>query len=98
MHNYKISNFHSILSKEINIFRTGLFILPSAPAIAFVLIVVSLLINSLKTNSINDVLGHPWFAKTLLDSWWPGHDKHLNRCIRTCAYNHAYHNEIKVEA
>ncbi|WP_082302689.1 O-antigen ligase family protein [Prochlorococcus marinus] len=51
MHNYKISNFHSILIKEINIFRTGLFILPSAPAIAFVLIVVSLLINSLKTKA-----------------------------------------------
>ena len=54
--------------------------------------------NSLKTNSISDVLSHPWFDKILVDSWWPSHDKHLTRCVRTCAYNHAYHNEIKVEA
>lgn len=54
--------------------------------------------NSLKTNSIEDVLVHPWFDKVLSDSWDPTHSKHITRCIRTCAYNKAYQNEIKVEA
>mgnify|MGYP000191315818 CR=1 FL=1 len=48
MINYKISNFQYIFIKEINIFRAGLFILPSAPVIAFLLIIISLLINSFK--------------------------------------------------
>ena len=48
MINYKISNFQYIFTKEINIFRAGLFILPSAPVIAFLLIIISLLINSFK--------------------------------------------------
>jgi MoaA/NifB/PqqE/SkfB family radical SAM enzyme len=54
--------------------------------------------NSLKTNSIEDVLVHPWFDKVLSDSWDPTHSKHITRCIRTCAYNKAYQNEIQVEA
>lgn len=53
--------------------------------------------NCLKTNSIEDVLVHPWFDKVLSDSWNPAHNKHITRCIRTCAYNKAYQNEIKVE-
>ena len=53
--------------------------------------------NSLKTNSIEDVLVHPWFDKVLSDSWDPTHSKHITRCIRTCAYNKAYQNEIKIE-
>ena len=48
MINYKISNFQYIFNKEINIFRAGLFILPSAPVIAVLLIIISLLINSFK--------------------------------------------------
>jgi len=48
MPNYKTSNFLYIFIKEINIFRTGLFILPSAPVIASLLILIALLINSLK--------------------------------------------------
>lgn len=53
--------------------------------------------NSLEHQGINDVLKHPWFDKILQESWNPKHEKHLSRCIRTCAYNKAYHNEIKVE-
>lgn len=54
--------------------------------------------NSLKTQSIDDVLQHPWFDKILGESWNPAHSKHLSRCIRTCAYNKAYHNEINVQS
>lgn len=53
--------------------------------------------NSLKDKSIDEVLQHPWFDKILGESWSPDHIQHLPRCIRTCAYNKAYHNEIKVE-
>ncbi len=48
MLNYKNFKFKYILTKEINIFRTGLFFLPSAPSIASLLIIISLLINSFK--------------------------------------------------
>jgi len=54
--------------------------------------------NSLKDKSINDILSHPWFDKILEESWDPTHNKHLARCIRTCGYNAAYHNELKVES
>ena len=50
--------------------------------------------NSLKNKSINEILAHPWFDKILGESWNPSHPKHLPRCIRTCAYNKAYHNEL----
>jgi hypothetical protein len=50
--------------------------------------------NSLKTHSIDEILSHTWFDKLLEESWNPGHEKHLVRCIRTCAYNQAYQNEI----
>lgn len=50
--------------------------------------------NSLKTHSIDEILQHPWFDRILSESWNPAHEKHLIRCIRTCAYNKAYQNEI----
>jgi MoaA/NifB/PqqE/SkfB family radical SAM enzyme len=51
--------------------------------------------NSLKTNSIDDVLQHEWFDRIIAESWDPLHNKHLARCIRTCGYKKAYQNEIK---
>lgn len=51
--------------------------------------------NSLKTNTINEILANEWFDETLTLSWDPNHNKHLDRCIRTCAKNKAYQNEIK---
>lgn len=53
--------------------------------------------NSLKDKSINDVLNHPWYSDILEKSWNPTHEKHLTRCIRTCAFNKAYQNEITYE-
>ena len=50
--------------------------------------------NSLRNHSIDEVLAHPWFDHILAESWNPNHDKHFVRCIRTCAYNKAYQNEI----
>lgn len=50
--------------------------------------------NSLKHHSKEEILQHPWYAKLLAASWEPGHKLHLTRCIRTCAKNKAYHNEI----
>ena len=51
--------------------------------------------NSLKHNSIEQIQQHPWFRELLAASWDPEHDLHFSRCIRTCAKNKAYHNEIK---
>ena len=48
MLNYKNFKFQKILTKEIYIFRTGLFFLPSAPSIASLFIIISLSINSFK--------------------------------------------------
>ena len=50
--------------------------------------------NSLKTNSIEEVMQHPWYQEVLALSWDPEHPQHFTRCIKTCAYNKAYHNEI----
>ena len=50
--------------------------------------------NSLKHHSKEEILKHPWYSKLLAASWDPAHDLHLTRCIRTCAKNKAYHNEI----
>jgi len=50
--------------------------------------------NSLRDHSIDEVLAHPWFDHILSESWNPAHAKHFIRCIRTCAYNKAYQNEI----
>ena len=65
MVNYKILNF---FNKEINIFRTGLFFLPSAPVIAFLLIIISLSINSFKKKDkiFKDKSNLPIFITTLL--------------------------------
>jgi hypothetical protein len=35
---------------------------------------------------------HPYYDKVLAESWNPDHNKHLQRCIRTCAKNKAYQN------
>jgi len=50
--------------------------------------------NSLKVHSIQEVMKHPWYQKLLKASWHPYHGMHLPRCIKTCAKNKAYHNEI----
>jgi hypothetical protein len=51
--------------------------------------------NSLKYHSIAKIQQHPWFRELLAASWDPNHELHFSRCIRTCAKNKAYHNEIK---
>ncbi len=51
--------------------------------------------NSLKNHSIEEILQNKWFEEVLALSWDPAHNKHLDRCIRTCAYKKAYQNEIK---
>lgn len=53
--------------------------------------------NSLKDKTIEQIMQHEWFAKDLYKSWYPDHKQHLPRCIKTCAYHKAYHNEIKYE-
>lgn len=53
--------------------------------------------NSLKSQSINDVMQHPYYTKVLEESWNPSHNKHLQRCVRTCAYNKAYQNVMVKE-
>lgn len=51
--------------------------------------------NSLKHHTIEEIQKHPWFQKLLSASWDPKHELHFSRCIRTCAKNKAYHNELK---
>lgn len=51
--------------------------------------------NSLKYHTIDEILAHPWFDEILGASWDPSHNQHFARCIRTCAYDKAYQNEIK---
>jgi len=50
--------------------------------------------NSLKHHSVEKIQKHFWFDKLLEASWEPTHPLHFTRCIRTCAKNKAYHNEI----
>jgi MoaA/NifB/PqqE/SkfB family radical SAM enzyme len=50
--------------------------------------------NSLTHHSIEEIIQHPWFEVLLEQSWNPKDSKHLSRCVRTCAKNKAYHNEI----
>jgi molybdenum cofactor biosynthesis enzyme MoaA len=52
--------------------------------------------NSLKTQSIEEVMQQPYYMNILEESWNPAHNKHIKRCVRTCAYNKAYQN-IMVE-
>jgi len=51
--------------------------------------------NSLKSNSLDTLLNHPYYNEILELSWEPFHKQHLNRCIKTCANKKAYQNEIK---
>lgn len=51
--------------------------------------------NSLRHHSKEEILQHTWYKELLAASWEPSHELHLTRCIRTCAKNKAYHNEIK---
>jgi len=53
--------------------------------------------NDLSTKSIDDVLDHPWFSKVLSASWDPRHPQHLTRCLKTCAHNKAYQNEMRYQ-
>jgi MoaA/NifB/PqqE/SkfB family radical SAM enzyme len=48
--------------------------------------------NSLKHQTIEDVMKHPWYTKVLEESWNPTHSKHLNRCVKSCGFNKAYQN------
>jgi len=50
--------------------------------------------NSLAEHTIEEIINHPWYTKLLSASWHPAHKQHLTRCIKTCAKNKAYHNEI----
>ena len=50
--------------------------------------------NSLLLHSKEEIMQHPWYKDLLTASWQPNHPLHLSRCIRTCAKNKAYHNEI----
>jgi MoaA/NifB/PqqE/SkfB family radical SAM enzyme len=53
--------------------------------------------NSLLHHDINEILSHEWFKSVLPASWDPSHDKHFHRCIRSCSFNKAYQNIIKLE-
>ena len=53
--------------------------------------------NSLKHHTIEQIQKHKWFEHLLEASWQPTHPLHFTRCIRTCAKNKAYHNEINYE-
>lgn len=54
--------------------------------------------NSLKNKDLETILSHPWFRNILGESWDPRHPRHISRCIRTCAKNKAYHNEINYDS
>ena len=51
--------------------------------------------NDLNTHTIEQILDTEYYKQTLKDSWDPQHNLHISRCIRTCAKNRAYQNEIK---
>lgn len=53
--------------------------------------------NSLRHHTLEEILNHPWYKEVLGLSWDPEHNLHIKRCIRTCALNKAYHNEINYE-
>ena len=52
--------------------------------------------NSLRDKGIEEVMLHPYYTKILAESWNPQHDKHIKRCIRTCAKHKAYQNKIEL--
>ena len=51
--------------------------------------------NNLNIHSVEDILNTNYYKQVLQDSWDPQHNLHISRCIRTCAKNRAYHNELK---
>ena len=51
--------------------------------------------NNLNKHSVEDILNTNYYKQVLQDSWDPQHNLHISRCIRTCAKNRAYHNELK---
>ncbi len=51
--------------------------------------------NNLRVHSIGDILASDYYQTVLQDSWNPDHHLHMSRCIRSCAKNRAYQNEIK---
>lgn len=51
--------------------------------------------NNLNMHTIDQILSTDYYKQTLKDSWDPQHNLHISRCIRTCAKNRAYQNEIK---
>lgn len=52
--------------------------------------------NNLKYHSIEEIQEHPWFRFLIKESWNPKHKLHISRCIKSCAKNKAYQNEIKI--
>jgi MoaA/NifB/PqqE/SkfB family radical SAM enzyme len=54
--------------------------------------------NNLRYSSLEQILSHEWFEKLLEESWQTSHPLHFDRCIKTCGYKQAYHNEIKYES
>lgn len=53
--------------------------------------------NNLQYKSLDEILSHEWFDELLEKSWNLNHPLHLKRCIKTCGYYQAYHNEINYE-
>lgn len=53
--------------------------------------------NSLQHYSLEEILSHKWYQTLLRLSWDPDHNLHLKRCIKNCALNKAYHNEINYD-
>lgn len=53
--------------------------------------------NSLNHYSVNEIKKHEWYSNLLEASWEPTHPLHFTRCIRTCAKNKAYHNELNYQ-
>lgn len=51
--------------------------------------------NDLNQHSVESILNTDYYQQALSDSFDPRHNLHISRCIRTCAKNRAYHNEIK---
>jgi len=50
--------------------------------------------NDLNTYTIDQILSTDYYQRSLRDSWDPSHNLHISRCIRTCAENRSYQNEI----
>jgi len=53
--------------------------------------------NNLRNHSLEKILSHEWFERLLAESWKTKHPLHFDRCLQSCGYNQAYHNEINYE-